>query len=110
MTDLDPRLVGRRLRLARTALQLTQREFGDAAGIQSTAIGNYETGQRLIPPGAAVALSSAWGLTLDYIYTGELGNMQYRLAQAIQSITSLENERMAEPTTPTERRSRNRSR
>lgn len=109
MTDLDPKQVGRRLRLARTALQLTQRESGEPAGIQNTAMGNYETGQRLIPPAAAVALSHAWGLTLDYIYTGELGNMQYRLAQAIQSITSLESDRHDAPHTP-ERKARHRAR
>jgi transcriptional regulator with XRE-family HTH domain len=87
---LDPKPVGRRLQRARTALQRTQEEFGARAGIRNTTVGNYETGARLIPPGAAVALCEAWGLTLDYIYTGEMGNMQHSLAKAIQSLMDLE--------------------
>lgn len=81
---------GRRLRLARTALQMTQADFAAKAGLRPTAVGNYEQGHRLIPPAAAIALCEAWGLTLDFIYTGEMGNMRYDLASAIRSLMDLE--------------------
>jgi len=101
--DLDPVPVGRRLRLARTALQLTQKQFGEKADLGSTTIGNYETGQRLVPPGSAVALCKAWGLTLDYIYMGEMGDMRYQLAQAIRSMMDLEEQRHDDDPRPSER-------
>lgn len=83
--DMDPVPVGKRLAEARTALDKTQKQFAERAGIGTTTYGNYETGERLIPPGAALAVCEAWGLTLDFIYKGEMGDVAYNLGKVIKA-------------------------
>lgn len=88
--------VGRRLRIARTARDVMQDEFGQRVGISGKAIGNYENGARLVPPATAVAIHDAWGITLDYLYRGEPGGMQYDLVEKIKKIFAEEAERPAD--------------
>lgn len=90
--ELDPAPVGRRLRLTRGALRLNQREFASRAGIATNTYGQYETGTRLISPKRAVDLCEQYGLTLDWIYRGDPGNLPYRLAAAIKALSELDNE------------------
>jgi transcriptional regulator with XRE-family HTH domain len=87
--ELDPVPVGRRLRLTRQALRMTQRDFSAAAGIAANTYGQYETGTRLISPARAVELCDRYGLTLDWIYRGELGNLPYKLAAAIKALADI---------------------
>jgi transcriptional regulator with XRE-family HTH domain len=43
-----------RVRLARMACGWTQKELASASGLTQSAIGNYESGQRIQPPGDAL--------------------------------------------------------
>jgi transcriptional regulator with XRE-family HTH domain len=88
--ELDPIPVGRRLRLTREALRLTQREFASKAGIATNTYGQYETGTRLISPKRAIDLCDSYGLTLDWIYRGEPGDLPYKLANAIKALADLD--------------------
>jgi transcriptional regulator with XRE-family HTH domain len=88
--ELDAKPVGRRLRLTREALRLTQREFAQRCGMATNTYGQYETGARLISPKRAIDLCDAYALTLDWIYRGELGDMPYKLANAIRALADLE--------------------
>jgi transcriptional regulator with XRE-family HTH domain len=88
--ELDAAPVGRRLRLTRIALGLTQRHFASAADIATNTYGQYETGARLISPARAIALSDAHNLTLDWIYRGEPGDLPYKLAAAIKALMELD--------------------
>lgn len=88
--ELDPKPVGRRLRLTREALRLTQREFSTRAGIAVNTYGQYETGTRLISPARAIELCDQYGLTLDWIYRGEAGDLPYKLAAAVKALSALE--------------------
>lgn len=90
--ELDPVPVGRRLRLTREALRLTQAEFAGRAGIAGNTYGQYETGARLISPKRAIELCEAHGLTLDWIYRGEPGDLPYKLASAIKALRDLNHE------------------
>lgn len=74
------------------ALRLNQREFASRAGIATNTYGQYETGTRLISPKRAVDLCEQYGLTLDWIYRGDPGNLPYRLAAAIKALSELDNE------------------
>lgn len=87
--ELDPKPVGRRLRLAREALRLTQAEFSARAGIASNTYGQYETGARMISPGRAIDLCDTYSLTLDWIYRGDPSNLPYKLAAAIKALMDL---------------------
>ncbi|MEZ5852571.1 MAG: helix-turn-helix transcriptional regulator [Hyphomicrobiaceae bacterium] len=87
--ELDPTPVGRRLRLTRQAMRLTQREFASRAGIATNTYGQYESGARLISPARAIELCEAHGLSLDWIYRGQSGDLQYKLATAIRALSDL---------------------
>lgn len=91
--ELEPGPVGRRLRLTRETLRVTQREFANGAGIAKNTYGQYETGARLISPKRAIELSDRWGLTLDWIYRGDPGNLPYKLAAAINALADLDSQR-----------------
>lgn len=91
--ELDAVPVGRRLRLTREALRLTQREFAGAAEIATNTYGQYETGARLISPKRAVELCDRWGLTLDWIYRGDPGDLPYKSAAAINALADLDKQR-----------------
>ena len=88
--ELDPRPVGRRLRLTREALRLTQREIASRAGMATNTYGQYETGTRLISPKRAIDLCDQFGLTLDWIYRGNPGDLPYKLASAIKAMADLD--------------------
>lgn len=88
--ELDPIPVGQRLRLTREALRLTQREFASRAGIATNTYGQYETGARLISPKRAIELCEQYGLSLDWIYRGEPGELPYKLAAAIKALSELD--------------------
>jgi transcriptional regulator with XRE-family HTH domain len=89
--ELDPIPVGRRLRLTREALRLTQREFAERAGIATNTYGQYEVGTRLISPKRAIELCETHSLTLDWIYRGDPGDLPYKLAAAIRALADLDN-------------------
>ena len=87
--DLDPRLIGSRLRLARDALRLGQNEFAEQAGIARNTYNQYERGVRLIPPAPAVALCKCYHLTMDWIYRGQPDGLPYKLGAAISALKTL---------------------
>ena len=87
--ELDPKPVGRRLRLTRDALRLTQKEFASRADIETNTYGQWETGERLISPARAIELCMAHGLTLDWIYRGEPGDLPHKLATAVAALNAL---------------------
>lgn len=103
---MDPMPIARRLRLTRDALRLTQRELAGAAGIATNTYGQWESGTRLIQPGAAVKLCDTHGLTLDWIYRGEPGDMPHKLVSAIRALQELDKsvEQPSEASTKTRQR------
>ena len=80
--------IGRRLELTRRALGLTQVMMGRLAGAISNgqAWGNYEAGNRRISIDHALALSRTLGVSLDWIYQGQMVNLPPELREKIQRI------------------------
>ena len=66
--------IGRRLELARRALDLTQFQMARLLGTDMATWGTYEAGLERIPPEQAVKLS-AYGIPLDWIYRGRTTNL-----------------------------------
>lgn len=78
--------VGERLRLSRQALGLSQVEFAQRAGIAANTYNQYERGKKLPSFVNANALCDAHGLTLDWLFRDDPGNLSYKLASAIAAI------------------------
>lgn|SRR5262249_14289923 len=79
--------VAERLRLTREALDLTQASLGRLAGISAQAWNNYERGLYRISIDQAVRLCITTGVTLDWIYRGEMRGLPFDLVGKIQQLT-----------------------
>ncbi|CAA7621116.1 helix-turn-helix domain-containing protein [Magnetospirillum sp. UT-4] len=82
------RVIGQRLRATREALGLTQEQLALSIGVTRTAYTNWERGDRMPDPLAVVRLADRYGVTLDWIYRGQLGGMPHSLATKIEPLLS----------------------
>jgi transcriptional regulator with XRE-family HTH domain len=76
--------VGARLDLTRQALGKEPAEFCRLYGLKLNTFSQWISGDRLINLSDAVKLCGAIGVTLDWIYRGEMGALPYELAQRIR--------------------------
>jgi len=56
-----------------------QREFARESGISQTDLNHYETGRRRISLNAANQLRRRWGVTLDWIFHGDLRGLDHQM-------------------------------
>ena len=82
----DPERIAERLRIVRQVEGLSQAEFAQRADIAPNAWNNYEKARKRISLDAAIRLCAEYGLTLDYIYFGDSGNLTYNLVNAIKAV------------------------
>lgn len=75
--------VGERLRLVRLAHGYTQDGMGRSIGITGTAWGNYEVGYRRISIDSALVLCRQCGVTLSWIYQGQVQMLPDRVLDFI---------------------------
>ena len=80
--------IGARLALTRRALGFTQADMGRLMGATSNgqAWQNYEAGNRRISIDHALMLCRNCGLTLDWIYQGQLVNLPPALREHLQRL------------------------
>lgn len=85
-------LIGERLRLTRAALGHTQAVMASLMGSSTggQAWENYEAGRRRISLDHALTLCARLGLTLEWIYRGNLHSLPTELAERIQVQLRLE--------------------
>jgi transcriptional regulator with XRE-family HTH domain len=76
--------IGKRLRAFRETTGLSQKEFAAGAGIQDTTYNQYEQGKSQPKVEYAYALCDTYGLTLDWIYSGDLSGLPYRIVKNLQ--------------------------
>lgn len=89
MRDLSSRhkqAIGQRLALTRQALGLQQNEFADRAGLAANTYNQFETGKNRPSVEAALALKDAYGMTLDWIYDGDMSGLRFQLGDAIKAL------------------------
>ena len=72
--------VGLRLRAARLALGLQQKEICEAVNVAESRYSQWENGKNLLDPTVAILLGDLYGITMDYLYRGDLSSMQHSLA------------------------------
>lgn len=59
----------------RYLLGMTQAEFGDLVGHSKAKVSQWENGAYRVPFEAAAILRRRYGITLDFIYIGEMSGM-----------------------------------
>jgi transcriptional regulator with XRE-family HTH domain len=64
--------IGKRLKLVREALKMSQTALCRLAGISPQAWNNAETGDNLLTVRSAVKLCRVTGVTMDWIYRGQV--------------------------------------
>ncbi|WP_051548139.1 helix-turn-helix domain-containing protein [Sneathiella glossodoripedis] len=72
--------IGVRLRAFRGLGGMNQKQFALSLGYNPTQYTNWETGARRIPVDMAIRLVERFGLTLDYIYLGDVSALPHELA------------------------------
>ena len=75
--------IGRRISAARDALDLSQVEVCRNIGVGETTWNNWEHGKRKPDPIAMVRFANAYGVTLDWIYRGDLAGLPGRILTRI---------------------------
>lgn len=78
--------VGARLVEGRDALGRSQANVAKALKISPQRLSNYETGSRPLDIELAVKLCDRFGLTLDYLYRGQIYGLPRELADRIGSM------------------------
>ncbi len=76
--------IAARLKISRDVLGFSQKEFADNAEITRTNYNHAETGRHRPSVNISIKLRDTYGLTLDWIYLGDVGSLQHRLAEAIK--------------------------
>jgi len=74
------RLVGERIKAIRKALGITQKEFGDAIGVNDTLIAHIEKGKKRITISTLVVACRRFNISADYVLFGD-GNPEKPLKQ-----------------------------
>ena len=74
---------GRRLRAARKALGLTQREIAEVGGVTPHGVSQWESGAKRINPFAMVRIKARWGISLDFVFAGDISGLPHGLASAV---------------------------
>lgn len=85
----SPLAIGKRLRLTRQALDLTQAAFCRAAKVSPSAYNQFEKGLTRPSIDAALALCQAYrqhSITLDWIYRGDPSGLRSSLADTIKML------------------------
>ena len=63
-----------------------QREFARESGISQTDLNHYETGRRRISLNAANQLRKRWGISLDWIFHGDLRGLDQQMRLELPSL------------------------
>jgi transcriptional regulator with XRE-family HTH domain len=76
--------IGKRLKAFRKTTGLSQKEFANRAGIADTTYNQYEQGKSQPKVENAYALCDTYGLTLDWIFSGNTAGLPYRIVMDLQ--------------------------
>lgn len=80
--------IAERLRIVRDIEGGDQREFASAAGLKYSQYKNWESGAYRISLDGALALRERYGITLEFIYIGDVDSLPMSWRKAISSRAS----------------------
>ena len=85
MKMAHPENIAKRLIVLREIAGLKQVELCEKLDISKGTYNHYESGVSRPIVDTAIKLSVFYGVTLDFIYTGDMNNMRYELAKQIEA-------------------------
>ena len=74
--------VGRRLAAARKSLGLSAKEVCEAINVQQNTYSQWEHGKSVMDVAAAARMKQRFGITLDWIYSGDPSGLPMNCAEA----------------------------
>ena len=75
--------IGARLKAARLALGLSQKELYVSLGVKAAAWNHWETGKRMPDPVVMFKLFQLHGITLEWIYGGDPRGLPFGVARQL---------------------------
>ncbi len=78
--------VSARLRIARRARGLSQRDVCAETGVKESTYSHWENGKMLIDPYIAAKISHAYGITTDYLYAADTAGLSTNLMDKIKKL------------------------
>ena len=82
----DRREVGRRIRATRQALGMSQKAVYEKLGISKQTYNNHDTGYSRPSIEDGIRISRLFGVSLEWIYLGEIRNVPHELAIKLQKL------------------------
>lgn len=79
------REVGLYLEAVREALGQSQEAFATSLGLSPNRYNQYERGKRTLAPDIARRIRTQWGISLDYLYSGEIRRLEHDLAEKVKA-------------------------
>ena len=80
-------VIAARLKSAREAFGMSQKEFAAKADISNTTYNNWEASHSPIGISGALKLRKEYGLSLDWIYCGDADNLSTKASKALGLIS-----------------------
>ncbi|CAA7615662.1 helix-turn-helix transcriptional regulator [Magnetospirillum sp. UT-4] len=80
--------VGARLRAARLALGLSQKDLYEPLDVKAATWNHWESGKRLPDPMVMARLKELHGITTDWIYAGDASALPFALARTLMKAAS----------------------
>ncbi|MCV6576292.1 MAG: helix-turn-helix domain-containing protein [Cohaesibacter sp.] len=75
-----------RLRAARAYFDMSQKEFAEAADVQQKSYNQWESGDFRASIQGAIKLRERYGISLDFIYVGNMDALPTKMSNALTSI------------------------
>lgn len=72
--------IGRRLIAFRESLPMSQVKFAHELKVAKNTLNGYETGARPLPSEKAKRIRERFGLSLDWLFSGDIGQPGYEIA------------------------------
>ena len=80
--------IANRLKAARMALDLSQKDLYEALGVKASACSHWESGKRMPDPVVMFELYKLHGITLEWIFGGDPKGLPFGVAQIILKAAS----------------------
>lgn len=84
----DLAAIGNRLKAARMALGLSQKDIYETLGVKAAAWSHWESGKRMPDPVVMFDLYKRHGITLEWIYGGDPKGLPFGVAQIVLKAVS----------------------
>ena len=90
MPTARPTDIGARLGLLRKIRNLRQNQVCAATGIPANTYNNYERGRTRPDTDNGIALCVFFGVTMDYLYLGNMAGVPFDTAKEIESLINID--------------------